>query len=117
MTTRATNSGSDEGYTSSHYSPLKSKVKSEDERLRERFLVRQAKEFKQKYYIEKVIINSANGIIYQGKKLHQIVHLTRDRPLSDGLSTFDGQYTFDGQFTFGTVHFPSFGPSTFPRLV
>lgn len=69
MTTRATNSGSDEGYTSSHYSPLKSKVKSEDERLRERFLVRQAKEFKQKYYIEKVIINSANGIIYQGKKL------------------------------------------------
>ena len=68
MTTRAT-SGSDEGYTSSHYSPLKSKVKSEDERLRERFLVRQAKEFKQKYYIEKVIINSANGIIYQGKKL------------------------------------------------
>ena len=70
MTTRATTShGSDEGYsTSSHYSPLKSKVKSEDERLRERFLVRQAKEFKQKYYIEKVIINSANGIIYQGKK-------------------------------------------------
>ena len=48
MTTRATNSGSDEGYTSSHYSPLKSKVKSEDERLRERFLVRQANEFKQK---------------------------------------------------------------------
>ena len=70
MTTRATNSGSDEGYTSSHYSPLKSKVKSEGERLRERFLVRQAKEFKQKYYIEKVIINSANGIIYQGKKPH-----------------------------------------------
>lgn len=67
MTTRAT-SGSDEGYTSSHYSPLKSKVKSEDERLRERFLVRQAKEFKQKYYIEKVIINSANGIIYQGHR-------------------------------------------------
>ena len=75
MTTRAT-SGSDEGYTSSHYSPLKSKVKSEDERLRERFLVRQAKEFKQKYYIEKVIINSANGIIYQGIKTN------RDREIS-----------------------------------
>ena len=75
MTTRAT-SGSDEGYTSSHYSPLKSKVKSEDERLRERFLVRQAKEFKQKYYIEKVIINSANGIIYQG------IQTNRDRAIS-----------------------------------
>lgn len=73
----ATSSGSDEGYTSSHYtSPLKSKVenrKSEDERLRERFLVRQAKEFKQKYYIEKVIINSANGIIYQGKQVFSYV--------------------------------------------
>ena len=88
MTTRAT-SGSDEGYTSSHYSPLKSKVKSEDERLRERFLVRQAKEFKQKYYIEKVIINSANGIIYQGIKTN------RDREISIKiLSRFGtGHYT------------------------
>ena len=63
---------SDEGYTGS--SPLKAPKKSfnkdritDDERAAERIISRSQKDFKSKYFIEKVLINSANGVIYQGQ--------------------------------------------------
>ena len=61
---------SDEGYNSS---PIKATKKSfpksrptDDERVAERIISRNQKDFKAKYFIEKVLINSANGVIYQG---------------------------------------------------
>ena len=57
------NSGnSDEGYNSDLPSPTRDFTREEL-----RIITREAKEFKEKYVIEKMINNSANGVIYQGK--------------------------------------------------
>lgn len=52
---------SDEGYNSDLPSP-----KRECPRDHSRTITRESQEFKDKYQIEKIINNSANGVIYQG---------------------------------------------------
>ena len=58
---------SDEGYNSSPIKMLKQNSQSDDQRNSDRIISRSTKDFKAKYFIEKVVINSANGVIYQGE--------------------------------------------------
>ena len=61
----------DDGYNSpsGQSSPSKSHQDHgcEPDRSVERLIARDTRDFKAKYFIEKVILNSANGIIYQGR--------------------------------------------------
>mgnify|MGYP006944969141 CR=1 FL=1 len=54
---------SDEGYNSDLSSPTRDFTREEL-----KIINREAKEFKDKYFIENLINNSANGVIYKGKK-------------------------------------------------
>ena len=81
-------SESDDGYNSpeGEISPLKP-VGCEPDRTFERLIARETRDFKAKYFIEKVILNSANGIIYQGQ--YEFTNTTNDYSIgnrkSDGL--------------------------------
>ena len=52
---------SDEGYNSDLPSPIRDFTRKEL-----RVINKEAKEFKEKYVVESMINNSANGVIYQG---------------------------------------------------
>ena len=52
---------SDEGYNSDLPSPIRDFTRKEL-----RIINKEAKEFKEKYVVESMINNSANGVIYQG---------------------------------------------------
>ena len=64
---------SDEGYNSDHSELNKSnerKTLEPTESIRlttEEIIARDAIDFKQKYFVEKLINNSANGVIYKGE--------------------------------------------------
>ena len=71
-----TRNRSDDGYGTdasfgSNECPTKSPIKyqKEDDRLNLRLIQKDSKDFRSKYFTEKVLNNSANGIIYQGKFL------------------------------------------------
>ena len=66
--------GSDDGYGTdasfgSTECPTKSPIKyqKEEDRLNLRLIQKDSKDFRSKYFTEKVLNNSANGIIYQGQ--------------------------------------------------
>ena len=54
---------SDEGY-SSDISPTKIEV---DEKVTKDLIKKESEEFKTKYFVKKILYNSANGVIYDGK--------------------------------------------------
>jgi hypothetical protein len=58
---RKTSGNSDEGYGSDLQSPTRYFTREEL-----RIINREAKEFKEKYVVDKLLNNSANGVIYQG---------------------------------------------------
>ena len=71
-----TRNRSDDGYGTdasfgSTECPTKSPIKyqKDDDRLNLRLIQKDSKDFRSKYFTEKVLNNSANGIIYQGKFL------------------------------------------------
>ena len=73
----------DDGYISpsgnSDSSPSKPVGCEYDDRATERLIARDTKRFKNEYFIEKVILNSANGIIYQGELTWNIPLFTVNR--------------------------------------
>ena len=62
---------SDDGYGTDHRSPTISPTKGQSEKLNLKLINKDSKEFRTKYFTEKVLNNSANGVIYQGKLSHQ----------------------------------------------
>lgn len=58
---RKASGNSDEGYNSDLPSPTRDFTRDQL-----RIITKDAKDFKDKYVIEKMINNSANGVIYQG---------------------------------------------------
>ena len=62
---------SDDGYGTDHRSPTISPTKGQSEKLNLKLINKDSKEFRTKYFTEKVLNNSANGVIYQGKLAHQ----------------------------------------------
>ena len=66
--------GSDDGYgTDASFGSTECQTKSqikchkEEDRLNLRLIQKDSKDFRSKYFTEKVLNNSANGIIYQGQ--------------------------------------------------
>ena len=57
---------SDDGYGTDNRSPTISPTKEQSEKLNLKTINRDSKEFRTKYFTEKVLNNSANGVIYQG---------------------------------------------------
>jgi len=62
---------SDEGY-SSDISPTKIEV---DEKVTKDLIKKESEEFKTKYFVKKILYNSANGVIYDGKWCNIYVYL------------------------------------------
>ena len=56
---------SDDGYSTDSPSPTISP--SKENQLNVKQINREAREFRNKYFTEKVLNNSANGVIYQGR--------------------------------------------------
>merc|ERR1712008_294545 len=62
---------SDDGYStdvSPTISPTKERINQEN-KLNAKLINKDSKEFRSKYYTEKVLNNSANGVIYQGYRI------------------------------------------------
>ena len=64
MENKSQTSMSDDGYGTDNPSPTISP--SKENQLNVKQINREAREFRTKYYTEKVLNNSANGVIYQG---------------------------------------------------